>query len=394
MAAHRFFRGKLFRRTTISVRASHSVHQRKNLNVTINTRLPFDRTRNAFTLIELLVVIAIIGILVGLLLPAVQAAREAARRMSCSNNLKQIALAMHNYEGAFRRLPANYTNGSSTAGNFSVFAQLAPFYEQGNLQALIDFRRPLNVGCCPGIMQAPHDTAAATSISMLQCPSESEPMQFSVVTLSGSGPTQTYSGTNYHMNLGTGVGTMYDTRTQTDGILWINSKVGFNAITDGLSNTAAFAESLIGLQEQNPSEPITDAMRKRTMYNLNCAFIDRSMPPGTPGFTGYVIPDDPRLLDAATRGSGLHRGWSGQRGGGWINGREYYTGYHHYHAPNSSISDVTSCGWGVFGSRSNHPGGVYVAMCDGSVHFFSESIDLRTWRLLGSRNDGQVPGPW
>lgn len=350
--------------------------------------------RSGFTLIELLVVIAIIGILVGLLLPAVQAAREAARRMSCTNNLKQIVLAMHNYESALKRLPANYTTGTGISGNFSVFAQLAPYYEQANLESLIDFARPLNIGCCPGVMQAPHDTAAATDISILQCPSESEPMQFSVVTLNGSGPTQTYSGTNYHMNLGTGVGTMYDTRVQTDGILWINSNVGFNSITDGLSNTAAFAESLIGLQEQNPNEPTTDAMRRRTMYNLRCAFTDRSMPPTTPGFTGYVIPADPQLLDAATRGSGLHRGWSGQRGGGWINGREYYTGYNHYHAPNSNIPDVSSCGWGVFASRSNHPGGVNVAMCDGSVRFVSESIDLQTWRAVGARNDGQFLGEW
>lgn len=351
-------------------------------------------SRCAFTLVELLVVIAIIGVLVGLLLPAVQAARESARRMTCTNNLKQIALAMHNYESALRQLPANYTNGSSIAGNFSVFAQLAPYYEQGNVESLIDFSRPLNVGCCPGVMQPPHDTAAATDIPILQCPSETEPMQFDVVTLSGSGPTQTYTGTNYHMNVGTGVGTMYDTRVPTDGILWINARVGFNAITDGLSHTAAFAESLIGLQAQNTTEPMTDPLRRRTMYNLRCDFIDRSMPPMTPGFNGYVIPDDPQLLDAASRGSGLLRGWSGQRGGGWINGREYYTGYHHYHPPNSNIPDVSSCGWGVFASRSSHPGGVNIALCDGSIHFISESIDLQTWRRLGARNDGQVLGEW
>lgn len=352
------------------------------------------RTRLAFTLVELLVVIAIIGILVGLLLPAVQTAREAARRMSCTNNLKQIALAMHNYESALRKIPANYTNGSGISGNFSVFAQMAPFYEQENLANLVDFGKPLMVGCCPGIMQPPHDIAAATNLSVLQCPSESEQMEFTVVTLSGRGPTQVFAGTNYHMNLGTGVGTMYDTRVPTDGILWINAGIGFNSITDGLSNTAAFSESLIGQQAQNATEPLTDALRRRTMVNLRCAFNDPRMRPQSPGFGGFIVPTDPESLESIAKASGLHRGWSGQRGGGWINGREYYTGYNHYHTPNSAIPDVTSCGWGVFAARSNHPGGVNLALCDGSVRFVGETIDLEIWRAVGSRNDGKSLGAW
>lgn len=99
------------------------------------------RSRFAFTLVELLVVIAIIGILVGLLLPAVQAAREAARRMQCSNNLKQLALATHNYESSFKRFPA--LTGSSS---FSPQARVLPFIEQANLQNLIDFNQSLFLG--------------------------------------------------------------------------------------------------------------------------------------------------------------------------------------------------------------------------------------------------------
>ncbi|MGB7328087.1 MAG: DUF1559 domain-containing protein [Rubripirellula sp.] len=350
--------------------------------------------RSAFTLIELLVVIAIIGILVGLLLPAVQAAREAARRMSCGNNMKQIVLAMHNYESAHKRLPANYTTGSSIAGNFSVFAQLAPYYEQANVIDLIDFGKPLAVGCCPGTLVTPHDVAAATPLALLSCPSEASERFFSVTTLSGRGPTERYAGTNYVMNSGTGVGTQYDTRVPTDGIHWIDAAVGFNAITDGLSNTAAFSESLLGVLEQAPTEPTNDFLRRRTMMNVRCAFIDRSRRPSTPGMAGYSLPDDPSQLEAYTRASSLFRGWSGQRGAGWINGREYWTGYTHYHPPQSGIPDMQTCGWGVFGARSNHPGGVHLALCDGSVRFVSESIDLRTWRAVGARNDGQVLEEW
>ncbi|MCG8650234.1 MAG: DUF1559 domain-containing protein [Pirellulales bacterium] len=348
------------------------------------------RRRVGFTLIELLVVIAIIGILVGLLLPAVQAAREAARRMSCGNNLKQIVLAMHNYEGTFKRLPANYTTGSGISGNFSVFAQLAPYYEKANVIDLVDFGKPLHVGCCPGRLVAPHDTAAATLIPLLACPSETSDRTFRVTTLSGSGPTEKYSGTNYVMNNGTGVGVGYDTRVPTDGVLWIDSKVGFEAIPDGLSNTVAFSEILLGVLPQRPSEPTNDYLRRRTMMNVRCQFVDRARRPDTPGFVGFSLPEDPSLFEDYIRNSPLFRGWSGQRGAGWINGREYWTGYNHYHPPQSGIPDMTSCGWGVFAARSNHPGGVHAALCDGSVQFIGESIDLDLWRAIGTRNGREV----
>ncbi|SMP73273.1 prepilin-type N-terminal cleavage/methylation domain-containing protein/prepilin-type processing-associated H-X9-DG domain-containing protein [Neorhodopirellula lusitana] len=347
--------------------------------------------QRAFTLVELLVVIAIIGVLVGLLLPAVQAAREAARRMQCSNKLKQIALAMHNYEGTHRMLPANYTNATSIGGNFSVFAQMAPFYEEGNVLDLIRFERPLNEGCCPGELIAPHDTAAATAIPVLACPSEDYDRTYSIETLGGAGPTQSYSGTNYSMNTGTGIGTLYDTRLPTNGVLWTNSKVGFEAITDGLSNTAAFSEHLLGVLDTNPGEPINKAMRVRTMMNVTCAFLDYKQRPTTPGMSGYVIPEDPNEFEAYSKGHALFRGWSGQRGAGWINGREYWTGYTHYHPPQSGIPDMQTCGWGVFGARSNHPGGVHVARCDGSVSFVNENIELEVWRALGTRNGHEVP---
>jgi prepilin-type N-terminal cleavage/methylation domain-containing protein len=216
----------------------------------MNTRV---RSRG-FTLIELLVVIAIIAILISLLLPAVQQAREAARRTQCKNNLKQIGLALHNYEGTHRMLPSNYAQGTvSNAGNYSVHAHLLPYMEQANLQGLIDFSIRLQIGCCPGDVHPRNVVAAATVIPFFRCPSDPGPDTFQIrsgTTGGATGGTFTYASNNYHMNNGTAVGRLYDARLPTDGILWTNSSVRFRDITDGLSNTSAFAESVIGLPER------------------------------------------------------------------------------------------------------------------------------------------------
>ncbi len=132
-------------------------------------RRVFFYRRKAFTLVELLVVIAIIGVLVGLLLPAVQQAREAARRMQCSNNLKQIALALHNYESTFRKIPSYYSFNQNNSGNFSVHAQLLPFLEQANLQNLLDFAKPMQVGCCPGTLTPAFVGPAKTVVPTFRC---------------------------------------------------------------------------------------------------------------------------------------------------------------------------------------------------------------------------------
>ena len=191
--------------------------------------------RRAFTLVELLVVIAIIGILVGLLLPAVQAAREAARRMQCSNNVRQIVLATHNYESAYKQIPSFCASVGSNAGNFSIQSSLLPFMEQSNLQSQLDYTVTMTVGCCPGRLRPQFVQPAKTPLGIFLCPSDNGPDLFDVLTLSGSGPVEQYAGNNYHINTGTGVGTLYDTRLPSDGLVWTNSKVRFSSITDGLS---------------------------------------------------------------------------------------------------------------------------------------------------------------
>lgn len=307
------------------------------------------------------------------------------------NNLKQIGLALHNYESTHQVLPGNLAQTHSNSGNFSVQAQLLPYMDQASLHNLLDFGKPMTNGCCPGTITPEFELAARTPLSIFSCPSDSGTRVFEVVTLSGSGPINYYAGTNYHMNQGTGLGTNYDGRAPTDGLVWANCSVRFAHITDGLSNTAAFSESLMGLSTQSVSEPSTNQERRRSYIDVVCSWHSSTVPPAVPGLAnGYQPPDNPADFEAAT--VPISRGWKGQRGAGWIHGREYWTNYHHYHGPNSNVPDMATCGSGIFGARSEHTGGVNTLMCDGAVRFVSASVDLGTWRALGTRAGSEVIG--
>lgn len=321
-----------------------------------------------FTLVELLVVIAIIGILVGLLLPAVQAAREAARRMQCSNNLKQIGLSLHNYESTFKRLPAGTYNDATrgTANNSGPHPMLMPFIEQSNAFQLFDFNVDLNT-------HANNLRARQQNVPTFQCPSQGGVVPFVIAG------TQCPNGcglTNYVQSLGNNAN-----YASNNGPFGRRFGARFGEITDGLSNTGLFAEIILG---PSSGSPLTGVVAAGTPTDLAVA---TNLPFGSwdasPTGDTIAVPEcDNRAISAY-----LYRG------------KQYYRGivvatyYSHTLPPNSKRRDCvrgTGVDRGHLATRSFHTGGSQVVLCDGSVHFASNSIDDITWRAVGSRSDGEV----
>ena len=332
--------------------------------------------RVGFTLVELLVVIAIIGILVGLLLPAVQAAREAARRMSCSNNLRQLSLATLNYEAAQRKLP-----GLTGSSSFSPQARILPYIEQGNLSDLINYSIPLYVGPAFAARLNPvHREAAATVLSVMQCPSDPADPLFT--TLLPDGAIAKVGGLNYMYSYGSGTGTNYDDRYATDGFVWENSFARMASITDGLSQTVMLSESLKGDKITS-----TGPMPRQPHRRIGSWGGSSSNPPGVPGFTlgGSTIRNPDLAAISATLTS-----WRGLRGENWIRGVPYSVVTNGYLTPNSPIPDINVHGRGWFAPRSLHPGGAQVALGDGSTHFLSNNIDRAVHIALHTSNDGDI----
>jgi prepilin-type N-terminal cleavage/methylation domain-containing protein len=340
-----------------------------------------------FTLIELLVVIAIIGILVAFLLPAVQAAREAARRMQCSNNLKQLGLALHNYDSTFRAFPHN-----SGSGGYSPQARILPYVELANLQNLLDFSVPVFTGSGPNQVPNPVYTGVfANPVPAFFCPSDPSPKTYNV-PLGGS--TYIFAGNNYMASTGDGTGTNYDDRFMTNGLVCTNQSVRFSDVIDGTSNTIFMSESIRGdgIDGTFPAGT-TPIFPYRKLLNASSG----SSPAGGPGYTGggggwpAGTIRDPNLAAVLAAQSNWRGGQAGTgRGVSWLRGLAHNVLTNGYNTPNSRIPDVTLHGTGFFGPRSLHPGGALVCFVDGSVRFLTNSIDPSPHRALHSRNGGEV----
>lgn len=333
------------------------------------------RSRNrskAFTLVELLVVIAILGILVGLLLPAVQAAREAARRMSCTNNLKQLGLALHNYHNTHNCF-AGF--GSSSLASFSPQARLLPYVEQVNLQNLIDFKQPLYLGDSHSQTLNPVQMLATrTVLPLFRCSSDAE------LDLYDEKAGEVLAGGNYMVCSGSGRGTNYDLRYPTDGVFYYGSARGFRDLTDGSSNTAVMSESLLG-----PGRQVSGYFPGPQEGKRLIGFFMASPTSGSPGLAGIADPDLAPLAANATV-------WYGNRGFGWIVGKPLAASFCTYQTPNSPVPDMSSMGIGFYNARSNHRGGVNVLLGDGSVRFVADNVSRETWWALGSCGGGESIG--
>lgn len=319
-----------------------------------------ERRLRGFTLIELLVVIAIIAILIALLLPAVQQAREAARRTQCRNNLKQLALAAHNYHDVHLSFPLQ---ASASLYGYSAQAQLLPYHEQSNLHALIDFRQPLALGLPwrPRMNPAVAQVAGQT-LGVLMCPSEAGDPYY--VDSNGD----RWAGGNYLVNGGSGIEYNYCSR-ENDGLFWRGSRTRFRDITDGTSNTVLMAETLFGNREPDTAT-LLDPQRQMKRVSL-----------GSP-----CQPTSDEMLQApGTR-------FEGRRAGAWISSTGYHTLIQGYLPPNSVEPDVVHHGEILSGPRSLHTGGAQVSLCDGSVQFISDSVHLPTLHFLFARDDGEVLG--
>jgi prepilin-type N-terminal cleavage/methylation domain-containing protein/prepilin-type processing-associated H-X9-DG protein len=353
-------------------------------------QLPTNRRRSAFTLIELLVVIAIIAVLIALLLPAVQAAREAGRRAQCTNNMKQVGLAIMNYESGVGSLPMTtiliptptQSPGSITGfqSSWSVFARVAPYMEQGSLHNSINYALTYSA--------AQNTTISLTSVSFLLCPSDPGPPfdnssvpPYNGVAGNNSGWATTSYGTVdgdwYVYSITYGSPNQIGPRNRAlFGPTYVRT---LSQVTDGLSNTLAVSEGLIGHPQ---------ARKCGTAGSDPPGFVSVTMSQPAPG------PASLAMLASLVKSCGKPIIPEGHTR--WANGGVYYSGITTANTPNQPVDwdwiDENDGGptWMSLSASSNHSGGVNTLFADGSVHYIKNSINAVIWSGLGTIQGGEV----
>lgn len=309
--------------------------------------------RGGFTLVELLVVVAVIGALAAMLLPAVQSAREASRRTSCANNLRQLGVALESIHAARRAFPPG--RGAPPPRVFSALAYLLPYVEETSLQGRIDLSSAPTTLVIAGkpYSGAANYWAATQAVALLQCPSD---------VASGRVSGSDYGGTNYVANAGSGL-VNYGSLTAADGVFFLGSSIAFKHLLDGSSSTAAFSERTLGTGQT----ALALSSGQAGLYMLEL---------------GNGV--DVGVTACASLGTG---DWYGQRGAKWILGNYGNTLYNHYYAPNAASWDCMNQAQqkALIAARSNHPGGVAVLFCDSSTRFMSDEVNVAVWRALSTR---------
>ncbi|QDT28351.1 Type II secretion system protein G precursor [Gimesia panareensis] len=327
--------------------------------------------KRGFTLIELLVVLAVIGLLIALLVPAVQSARESARKLSCSNHLKQIGIALQNYESMHSVYPfgvgvvlgAPDTNPITSVDSrrYSAHSQLLPFLDLSTVYNKINFnvqpfypdttgepRKVTGIG--------PNEEIAQTTIPVFLCPSDIDRL------------THPWGNTNYRSCNGSN----WDGR-RGNGMFGQSSAVRVGHITDGLSNTAAYSERILGDDDDSATDMESD------LFGLAAPWTEDS-------FRSWCV--NLTESEASTLSNTDSNG-----GMTWLEGNMNFTRYNHFLPPGTTAckADLTWNG-NSMPANSRHGSVVNVVMADGSVRSVSYNIDASVWNAMGSTSGNEVLG--